>query len=490
MNILEILSQRSGSEKIALQYDELDLPGDLETPVSAFLKLRTLGARFLLESAEDPTSIGRYTFIGIDPLLQVRIENNRTILKSDDSELVVEHESAQQPFSTVQKLLESFAVESSRAEIPLLGGLVGYTSYEIIRCFESKLAGVLPETEHPLGLYYFVDTLLVFDHYMRRLKLLRLRHGNEPLSSGRGHVTMEQIKEALGSQSIVSAHTRVSGGNGYVSNFDQGAFENIVVTAQKHIFKGDIFQTVLSQREERQSGVDGFNVYRALRMLNPSPYMFYLRFDDVELIGSSPEAMVRLQGREATIRPIAGTRRRGRTVEDDRRLADELLRNDKERAEHVMLVDLGRNDLGRVCNYGSVKVSSMMQMEYYSHVMHMTSNVVGRLREGCSQFDLFRAAFPAGTVSGAPKLRAMEIIADLERTSRGPYAGAVGYFSLSGELDMCITIRTIVKRQDRLYLQAGAGIVADSIPAQEYLETGNKIAALKEAVRVAEEGIL
>ena len=490
MNILDIISQRAGKGKIALACDELDLPGDLETPVSAFLKLRPLGARFLLESAEDPTSIGRYTFIGIDPLLSVRIENERTVMSTGDSELIVEHESAAHPFAGVQSLLETFVLEGSRAEIPLLGGLVGFTSYEIVQCFEPKLRGLIPKSDSPLGMYYFVDTLLVFDHYTRRLKLLRLRHGNESLGSGRQHVTLDQIRETLSNHSVKSEHAKTAGTNGYDSNFDQAAFEDMVVTAQKHIFKGDIFQTVLSQREERQSQVDGFNVYRALRMLNPSPYMFYLQFDDVELIGSSPEAMVRLNGREATIRPIAGTRRRGRTVDDDRRLADELLRNDKERAEHVMLVDLGRNDLGRVCKYSSVKVSSMMQMEYYSHVMHMTSNVVGKLRDECSQFDLFRAAFPAGTVSGAPKLRAMEIIADLEKTSRGPYAGAVGYFSLSGELDMCITIRTIVKRKDRLYLQAGAGIVADSIPAQEYLETGNKIAALKEAIRVAEEGLL
>ncbi len=490
MNILEILKQKNDLAKIALQYDELDLPGDLETPVSAFLKLRPLGAKFLLESAEDPTSIGRYTFIGIDPLLQIRIEDGRTMMTSGDDEMVITHNSSGEPFAGVQKLIETFALKSSRAEIPLLGGLVGFTSYEIVQCFEPKLAGLIPKSDHPLGLYYFVDTVLVFDHYMRRLKLLRLRHADGALGSGREHVTMEQIRDALSSQTVKSEHIKSANGNKYDSNFDQGAFEEVVVRAQKHIFKGDIFQAVLSQREEHVSEVDGFHVYRALRMLNPSPYMFYLQFDDVELIGSSPEAMVRLQGRQATIRPIAGTRRRGRTSEDDLRMANELLRDEKERSEHVMLVDLGRNDLGRVCKYGSVKVTSMMQMEYYSHVMHMTSNVVGHLRDDCSQFDLFRAAFPAGTVSGAPKLRAMEIIADLEKTSRGPYAGAVGYFSLSGELDMCITIRTIVKCGNRLHLQAGAGIVADSIPAQEYLETGNKIAALKEAIRVAEEGLL
>lgn len=490
MNILEILKQTNGAAKIALQHDELDLPGDLETPVSAFLKLRPLGAKFLLESAEDPTAIGRYTFIGIDPLLQVRIENERTVMTSGENELVVNHNSPGEPFAGVRRLLDTFALESSRAEIPLLGGLVGYTSYEIVQCFEPKLVGLLPQSSQPLGIYYFVDTVLVFDHYMRRLKLLRLRHSDGSLGSGREHVTLSQIRDALSSRTITSDHVKVPGDHIYTSNFSQSDYEDVVVKAQKHIFKGDIFQVVLSQREERSSEVDGFHVYRALRMLNPSPYMFYLQFDDVELIGSSPEAMVRLQGRQATIRPIAGTRRRGRSPEDDLRMANELLRDDKERSEHVMLVDLGRNDLGRVCKYGSVKVSSMMQMEYYSHVMHMTSNVVGNLRDDCSQFDLFRAAFPAGTVSGAPKLRAMEVIADLEKTSRGPYAGAVGYFSLSGELDMCITIRTIVKRGNRLHLQAGAGIVADSIPAQEYLETGNKIAALKEAIRVAEEGLL
>ncbi len=489
MNILDQIIDSHGAGKIELSFDELDLPGDLETPVSAFLKLKPLGARFLLESAEDPTSIGRYTFIGIAPLLTVSINLEETTIRSGTSRHTLRH-GPDSPFDGVKQILTRFAITTGRTDLPLLGGLVGYTSYEIVQFFEPRLRGLIPVSDGPLAQFYFVDTLLVFDHFMRRMKLLRLRQGSEQLTAGDREVAIDDIRAALNAPIERPAPPPISSANGYRSNFAQAQFEKVVLAAQKHIFRGDIFQTVLSQREERASAADGFQIYRALRMLNPSPYMFYLTFDDLELIGSSPEAMVKLQGRRATIRPIAGTRRRGRSEDDDLRMAQELSKNEKERAEHVMLVDLGRNDLGRVCKYGSVKVASLMHLERYSHVMHLTSTVTGMMRDDCTAFDLFRAAFPAGTVSGAPKLRAMEIIADLERTPRGPYAGAVGYFSLSGELDMCITIRTIIKRAGQLQVQAGAGIVADSLPAEEYLETTNKIAALREAVRIAEEGLL
>ncbi len=488
MNLIELLNQPD-TEPLVLTFSELDLPGDIETPVSAFLKLRPLGAKFLLESAEDPTAIGRYTFIGINPLLTVEINREQTLFRAGAQMLSMPHDAESAPFGGVKKLLSRFSLKTG-GDLPLLGGLVGFTSYEIVQFFEPKLQPLLADSEYPLARYYFVDTLLVFDHFTRRMKLLRLTLDGAPLETERAPLSIDQIRAALLQPIPKPAAATNPVGNGFVSNFSPSEYEAIVATAQKHIFKGDIFQTVLARREQRTSAADGFYIYRALRMLNPSPYMFYLDFDGLELIGSSPEAMVKLNGRQATIRPIAGTRRRGRNADEDLRLGQELMRDEKECAEHVMLVDLGRNDLGRVCRFGSVRVAAMMELEHYSHVMHITSSVVGELRPDCSPFELVRAAFPAGTVSGAPKLRAMEIIADLEKTHRGPYAGAVGYFSLSGELDMCITIRTIVKRGNVILLQAGAGIVADSIPELEYKETANKIAALREAVRVAEEGQL
>jgi anthranilate synthase component 1 len=489
LEIFEALSDSSRKGKVTLDLEELDLPGDMETPVSAFIKLRQVGARFLLESAEDPKSAGRYTFIGIDPLLRIEIRDQETLITSGNGRLAVPHSSGGAPFDGLRVILDRFEI-SPRIEMPLLGGIVGFASYDIVKFFEPKLRDLLAPSDWPIALFYFVDKLLVFDHYTRRMKLVRLRHRGEALRSGTEPIGLEQIRAKLDSGRVPSNNGQVISGGDYVSNFTQAEFEEMVRITQGHIVKGDIFQAVVSQCEQHESTVDCFHVYRALRMLNPSPYMYYLDFDDIELIGSSPEALVKLRDGMATARPIAGTRRRGRSLEDDHRMAEELIRDEKERAEHVMLVDLARNDLGKVCEFGSIAVPSMLQLEFYSHVMHLTSTVTGRLRGGFDHFDLFRSAFPAGTVSGAPKLRAMEIIAEQERTARGPYAGSVGYFSLSGDFDMCITIRTIIKRNGRLLLQAGAGIVADSIPSHEYLETKNKIAVLKKAISDAEEGRL
>ena len=489
MDILDALSDRDRGAKFTLEVDEIDLPGDLETPVSAFLKLQPIGARFLLESAEDPRSVGRYTFIGIDPLLRIEIRDQDTLISSDGANLAVPHTSEKAPFDGLRLILDRFEI-SNRSETPLLGGLAGYASYELVKFFEPKMAGLLAESDWPIGLFYFVDKLLVFDHYMRRMRLVRLRYQGQPLHSGNEPVDLEQIRLALHRTTVRADVDPIIAEPGYTSNFTPHEFESAVEKIRRHISGGDIFQAVLSQREERLSPVASFNIYRALRMLNPSPYMYYLDFNGIELIGSSPEALVKLHDGMATVRPIAGTRRRGRDLQADQRMAEELVHDEKERAEHVMLIDLARNDLGKVCQFGSINVPAMFQLEFYSHVMHLTSSVTGRLRNDCDHFDLLRATFPAGTVSGAPKLRAMEIIAELEQSARGPYAGAVGYFSLSGDLDMCITIRTVVKRNGRLLLQAGAGIVADSEPAREYLETRNKIAAPKEAISDAEEGRL
>jgi anthranilate synthase component 1 len=305
----------------------------------------------------------------------------------------------------------------------------------------------------------------------------------------KSHEFLERIESALHGPVRIPQTMVIDNNGDYKSNMTQAKFEELVEEARKNIYDGNIFQIVLSQVLSGETSADSFQIYRALRMLNPSPYMFYLNFDDLELIGSSPEALVKLEDGTAIVRPIAGTRRRGHTAEEDEMMAQELMADEKERAEHVMLVDLGRNDLGRICEYGSVSVPDMMHLEYYSHVIHLTSTVTGKLKPGADQFDLFRAVFPAGTVSGAPKVRAMELIHEMEPTNRGPYAGCVGYFSLSGNMDMCISIRTIIKKGRKVFLQAGAGIVADSIPELEHKETLNKIAAIKEAIRMAEEGL-
>lgn len=489
MDLLNLISS-TPTEKISLDLEEISLPGDLDTPVSAFLKLRDKGAKFLLESAEDPNSIGRFSFIGLDPLLKIEIKGDQTVASLGDQDVTLEHHDPDNPFEQIKQLLNCFKLTSPQDDLPLLGGLVGFTSYEIVKHIEPTLKDRLESTDWPTALFYFVDTLLVFDHFTHRIRLLRLTHDGAPLADLPGHLSLDKIRHALETApSVVTKPLPVTNGK-YEPNMTPDEFADAVKIAQNHIHKGDIFQVVLSLQEQYESQVDSFDVYRALRMVNPSPYMYFLQFEDLEIIGSSPEALVKLNGRTASVRPIAGTRRRGRTPEDDMRMAEELQSDEKERAEHVMLVDLARNDLGRVSKYGTVEVNEMMTLERYSHVMHLTSNVRGDLNDEQDQFDVLRATFPAGTVSGAPKLRAMEIIADLERGARGPYAGAVGYFSLSGDMDVCITIRTLIRRNGTFYAQAGAGIVADSIPEQEYLETRNKIAVLKEAINQAERGLL
>jgi len=338
----------------------------------------------------------------------------------------------------------------------------------------------------PLALFYLIDTLLVFDHVQRRLKVMCLHDAAGRSAAGE---KLEQIVEILRSPLILQEPKEdgVYGGS-LSSNFSKDEFCRAVKKVKEHIVAGDVYQQVISQRLTGKTEADPFMIYRALRMLNPSPYMFFTDFDDFKLIGSSPEALVRLEDNIATVRPIAGTRPRGSDEEKDRLMEQELLADEKERAEHVMLVDLGRNDLGRCCEIGSVKVTDFMKVEKYSHVMHMTSNVVGKLKADKNQFDLFRATFPAGTVTGAPKIRAMQLIEEYEKTKRGPYAGAAGYFSLSGDMDWCITIRTIIMKGKQFFLQAGAGIVADSVPEREYDETLQKIMALKKAIEIAEEG--
>jgi anthranilate synthase component 1 len=376
--------------------------------------------------------------------------------------------------------------------------LVGYLGYEAVRYFEPTLKRVMARAaarfdgtsqpaELPDGIYLLADTVVAFDHARRSIFLIaNVLDGDVEAANHKLDRIEEQIRQPLpaaGKTNVVPSETR--------SNMTQEAFESMVREAKEHIAVGDIFQVVLSQRFTRQTRVEPFDVYRAVRRLNPSPYMFFFDFGLVDgeplfIVGSSPEMFVRLEGRTASLRPIAGTRPRGVDADADASLARELLADPKERAEHVMLVDLGRNDLGRVCEYGTVKVSDFFTVERYSHVMHIVSHVEGTLRRGLTAFDLVRAAFPAGTVSGAPKVRAMEIISELEPDPRGAYAGMVGYFGFDGAMDTCLAIRTMVGRGQTVSVQAGAGIVADSDPATEFQETVNKASAMLRAIDIAE----
>ncbi len=466
-----------------------EMPADLETPVSAYLKLAHHGACFLLESVEQGESLGRYSFIGLDYLQWFKISERGTAIQGGRGPQLTVPTSAD-PLRPVRDALRSFTVAPHPSVPHLLGGAVGYVGYDYVRFLERLPAGGREPFDLPMAQFYLVNTLLLFDHLKRKIVAVSLA-GRGALDEAAARDRVNQILTILRTSpldpAIVSAKAKLHAQ--FTSNLDREGYCAAVRSAQEHIRAGDIFQVVLSQRLSGPLTIPPFQIYRALRMLNPSPYMFYLNFGDVQLIGSSPEALVKLEGRRALSRPIAGTRPRGGSEEEDRHLETELLADEKERAEHVMLVDLARNDLGRVCEYGTVRAEKLFQIERYSHVMHIVSEVTGTLAESQDPFSLLRATFPAGTVSGAPKVRAMEIIHELEPTRRGPYAGAVGYIGLTGDLDLCITIRTVVVHADQVHLQAGAGIVADSVPEREFQETLNKIEALRRAVYMAEEGL-
>jgi len=470
------------------------LLADLETPVSVYLKLARNGSpSFLLESVEGGEQIGRYSFLGVNSKGTITVQNNeitvnragktssRPLSPGEDPLSVIEHE-----FERVQPVqLDSLP--------RFIGGAVGYLSYDMVRYIERLPNTATDDLCLPDAAFMLADTLVIFDHAKHQLIVLANAHntGNPDAAYNDALSRIDQIIDALNTPLPLLPDAVPVSNAEMQSNITREQFEANVRAAKEYIAAGDAFQIVLSQRFSRQTSAPPFTIYRALRALNPSPYMFFLHFsEDLSVIGASPEMLVRLEDGIATTRPIAGTRPRGANEADDKRLADELLADEKERAEHVMLVDLGRNDLGRVCDYGTVSVPVMMTVERYSHVMHIVSEVQGKLRQGMSAFDLLRATFPAGTLSGAPKVRAMEIIEELEGTRRGPYGGAVGYFSFDGSMDTCITIRTLVMRGDTVYCQSGAGIVADSDPAREFEETVNKARAVAVAIRKAEEGLL
>ena len=478
-----------------------EINADLETPVSLYLKLRGDGASFLLESVEGGERIARYSFIGVQPRAEYILRDGQVEIKKNGRTRTVQIDG--DPTRFLQEEMSRFSTERLPNAPRFTGGLVGYLGYESVRYFEPTLQTYMKPASHnadtipgstfhappsmPDGIYLLADTVVAFDHARRSIFLIANVLDGDVEAANR---KLDQITERI-SQSLPAANRTVITPSEIRSNMTQEAFEAMVREAKEHIAAGDIFQVVLSQRFTRETSVEAFDVYRAVRRLNPSPYMFFFDFGLVDgeplfIVGSSPEMFVRLEGRTASLRPIAGTRPRGADSTADMSLAEDLLADPKERAEHVMLVDLGRNDLGRVCDYGTVRVSDFFTIERYSHVMHIVSHVEGTLRRGLTAFDLVRAAFPAGTVSGAPKVRAMEIISELEADARGAYAGMVGYFGFDGAMDTCLAIRTMVGRGRTVSVQAGAGIVADSDPATEFQETVNKASAMLRAIDIAE----
>ncbi|MDH4292113.1 MAG: anthranilate synthase component I, partial [Dehalococcoidia bacterium] len=450
-----------------------DIQADLETPVSAYLKIARGNYSFLLESVEGGERLARYSFIGTEPLL---------VLRTGDENPV-------DPLNLAERELARLHPVSIAGLPRFHGGMVGYLSYEVARHFERLPCPVQDPQRLPESVMMLADTLLVFDHVTHKIKVVSHAHLDGDVDTAYQEATrkiddlvnrLEQPMHSEAPKNTPPDKSEVS------SNFSPVEFEAIVSKAKEYIYAGDIIQTVLSQRLARRTTANPFVIYRALRSINPSPYMYYLHLGDFYIAGASPELLVRVEDSMVSTHPIAGTRRRGKNVTEDLALEEELKNDEKERAEHIMLVDLGRNDIGRVSEPGTVELTQLMDVERYSHVMHLVSHVQGKLRAGLSQFDALRSCFPAGTVSGAPKIRAMEIIAELEREKRGPYAGAVGYFDFSGNLDTAITIRTIIIKNNIAYIQAGAGIVADSVPEREYQESLNKAQALLSAIDQAE----
>jgi len=469
-----------------------EIMADYETPVSAFAKIKSGDCAFLLESVEGGERIARYSFLGANPSLVFSSKGRQIEIRQGN--ISKRFETKTDPIDELRSLLKRYKPVKIQGLPRFSGGLVGYFGYDIVRFVESLPDKNPDDLKLPDAVFMLTDTLLIFDHVDHKIKVVsNVLIDDDPDRSYDEAVNkieslVKRMKQPSAARNILPLAVKKARSQKVMSNMDQRSFVRSVQKAKEYIKSGDIIQVVLSQRFAVPVKSDPFEVYRALRSINPSPYMYYLEFPDFQLIGASPEIMVRCEEKIVELRPIAGTRPRGATDKEDARLARELLQDPKERAEHVMLVDLGRNDVGKVCGYRTVRVSELMTIEKYSHVMHIVSDVSGTLRKNKDVFDVVRAAFPAGTVTGAPKVRAMEIIDELEKVRRGPYAGSVGYFSFSGNLDSCITIRTIVVKDRMAYIQAGAGIVAYSRPEKEYQETLNKAKALLKAIEFAEEG--
>lgn len=481
----------SGKANVIPVYKEIN--ADLDTPVSAFLKIKTAGeAAFLLESVEGQEKIARYSFLGSGTSLIFKSNGKNIQINYPQKKTIKRFIAQKDPLDEIKKIMLQFKAIHLKGLSRFYGGLVGYLAYDFVRFFENVPDKNSADPNLADSIFMLTNNILVFDHIYHTIKII----SNVLLPAKKISLSAKKKAYTHALRQIESIHAKLKKpllqkerelhnpkkNLQVTSNFTKSGFQNIVSQAKRYIKNGDIIQVVLSQRFKVSNNKPAFDIYRDLRSLNPSPYMFFLNLGDVVLIGSSPEMLVRCEDNIVQTRPIAGTRPRGRTEEDDRKLEAELLLDKKEKAEHIMLVDLGRNDLGRVCKPGKVEVNEFMKVEKYSHVMHLVSEVRGVLDKRYDAYDVLRASFPAGTVSGSPKIRAMEIIDELESIRRGPYAGCVGYLSFSHNLDTCITIRTIVIKNGVCYVQAGAGIVADSHPAREYQETVNKAKALIEAI--------
>ncbi|MHB9130285.1 MAG: anthranilate synthase component I [Armatimonadota bacterium] len=493
---------RDAFRQLAQEYNLIpvfrEILGDLHTPVSAFHKLDDGRFAYLLESVEGGETVGRYSFMGGAPSITMSSKAREVTIEQQGQVVTRPLDAGEDPLHILKSLMRQYRVAKVPGLPKFYGGAVGYFGYDVVRYFEDLPDAPPDDLQLPDCYFVFTDACLIFDHARHRILVVcNTRVDGDPDAAYDG--ALAKIDDLI--HQLQAPETRPLGlipsepeqEITADSNFTHEGFLDAVRKGKEYISAGDIIQVVLSQRLSRQLSPalqeQPFNMYRALRYLNPSPYMYYLSFGEVKIIGSSPERLVSEEDRLVITRPIAGTRPRGKTHEEDAALAADLLADQKERAEHIMLVDLGRNDLGRVCEYRTVEVDQLMNVENYSHVMHIVSNVRGQLRPEFDHFDVLRACFPAGTVSGAPKIRAMEIIDELEPTRRGPYAGAIGYFSFEGNMDTAITIRTIVVKDGVAYVQAGAGIVADSVPESEYQETLNKARALLKALEMAERGM-
>jgi anthranilate synthase component 1 len=474
-----------------------DTLADLETPVSAFLKL-TAGKpnSFLLESVEGGERLARYSFMGTDPLLVFRSKGSEgTITQGEKTETISLSAHGRDPLDVLKELLGRYTFVASPDLPRFVGGAVGMMGYDMVRFFENLPNLAKDDLNLDDCIFLFTDTLLVFDHVKHRLLALCNAHITANADPGDVYdaavVKVDAMLESLARPARVRKSAQAGAFTDvFVPNRTEEDYKAAVLKAKDYITAGDTFQAQIGQRLSKKLHADPFDVYRALRSINPSPYMFYLDFGETKLVGASPEVLVSEVDRKVTIRPIAGSRHgRGATIEEDEAIANDLLSDEKERAEHIMLVDLARNDIGVIAEYGSVTVDELMVIEKYSHVMHIVSEVSGTLRKDCDQFDVLRASFPAGTLTGAPKVRTMEIIEELEPTKRGHYGGAIGYFSYSGDMDTCITIRTALIKGDTIYAQAAGGVVADSVPDYEYRETLAKMRAVTRAVEWAEAGL-